>query len=416
MITKYIPLCLIFLLSTTQVNAQANQLSSSPYSLYGLGLSNETTTGKINGLGGMGIAMPSNTFINNSNPASFGSMLPNSFFFDFGLNGQTNTLKEGGSTNTNLVGNFSNIALAFPVTKKSGFGVTLIPLTNVGYSISGIESNIEGSITDIFITDIDGEGGINDLKLNYGYALTSKLRLGVTASALFGQITETETDYLPDNTFVIEDINSYSGYRFGAGFQYDIFKNTSIGGTVNFPTYLNGSKSSTITLYTTDSTADLTENTDSNIDDFKLPLELAFGFQTTFKNYFTLNADYKKSFWSDTNQTDELGEYVDQNTFGVGLQYAAEKKVSKFFNNLEYRVGYSYNNGNLEVNHQRVQNSALNLGIGIPLNNGTSSMINLGYSYGNKGLVTNGLIKENYHLLSLNLSLEGIWFQKRKID
>ena len=416
MITKYIPLCLIFLLSTTQVNAQANQLSSSPYSLYGLGLSNETTTGKINGLGGLGIAMSSSTFINNSNPASFGSMLPNSFFFDFGLKGQTNTLKEGGSTNTNLVGNFSNIALAFPVTKKSGFGVTLIPLTNVGYSISGIESNIEGSITDIFITEIDGEGGINDLKLNYGYALTSKLRLGVTASALFGQITETETDYLPDNTFVIEDINSYSGYRFGAGFQYDIFKNTSIGGTVNFPTYLNGSKSSTITLYTTDSTADLTENTDSDIDDFKLPLELAFGFQTTFKNYFTFNADYKKSFWSDTNQTDELGEYVDQNTFGVGLQYAAEKKVSKFFNNLEYRVGYSYNNGNLEVNHQRVQNSALNLGIGIPLNNGTSSMINLGYSYGNKGLVTNGLIKENYHLLSLNLSLEGIWFQKRKID
>ena len=52
----------------------------------------------------------------------------------------------------------------------------------------------------------------------------------------------------------------------------------------------------------------------------------------------------------------------------------------------------------------------------MPLNSSSNSMINIGYSYGSKGQITNGLIKENYHLLSINLSLEGIWFQKRKID
>tara|TARA_R110000868_G_scaffold358814_3_gene620567 strand:+ start:35996 stop:37246 length:1251 start_codon:yes stop_codon:yes gene_type:complete len=416
MINKHLIFCVLLAMVSTHLTAQTNQLSSSPYSLYGLGVSNETSTGTINGLGGLGIAMPSNTFINNSNPASFGSILQNSFFFDFGLKAQTNTLSEGGSTNSNIIANFSNIALAFPVTKHSGFGVTLIPLTNVGYIISGIQSNIEGSISSIFITDIYGTGGINDLKLNYGYSLTNKLRLGITTSVLFGQITQTETDYLPNNTFIIEDVNNYSGFRLGTGFQYDIFKNTSIGATANLPTSLKGSKSSTITLYSTDSTTDLTENTESTIGDFKLPLELAFGLQTSFKKYFTFNLDYKKSYWSNTNQTDQLGNYVNQDAFGVGIQYAAEKKMSKFFNNLEYRAGYSFNDGNLEVNHQRVQNSALNLGIGLPLNNGTSSMINIGYTYGNKGQVANGLIKENYHLLSINLSLEGIWFQKRKID
>ncbi|MDO7172873.1 hypothetical protein [Mariniflexile sp. AS56] len=416
MINKYLILSLFLVVFTMQTRAQSNALSSSPYSLYGLGLSNETSTGKVNGLGGLGIAMPSSSFINNSNPAAFGSILLNSFLYDFGIKAQTNTLAEGNSTDSNITANFSNIALAFPVTKRSGFGITLIPLTSVGYSISGIETNIEGTSNSVFITDIVGTGGINDLKLNYGYALTNKFRLGITGSALFGQIKQTETDYLPSNTFVIEDINYYSGVRVGAGFQYDVFKNFSIGGTTQLPTSLSGSKSSTITLYTTDATTDLTENSESTIDDFNLPLELGFGLQTTLKKYFSLNLDYKKSYWTNTNQSDQLGTYVDQNLFGVGLQYAAEKKASKFFNNLEYRVGYNFNDGNLEVNDQRVKSSSLNLGIGIPFNDYTSSMINIGYSYGNKGQITNGLIKENYHLLSINLSLEGIWFQKRKID
>ena len=100
----------------------------------------------------------------------------------------------------------------------------------------------------------------------------------------------------------------------------------------------------------------------------------------------------------------------------MGLQYSAKKSIPKFFNSLEYRAGFNYDNGNLEVNNKRVKNQSINLGIGMPLNSSSNSMINIGYSYGSKGQITNGLIKENYHLLSINLSLEGIWFQKRKID
>lgn len=398
--------------------AQTNSLSSSPYSLYGLGLSNEISTGKTNGLGGFGIAIPSSAFISNSNPASYAAIPLNSFFFDFGLKAQTNTLSENGNSNSNVIANFSNIAFAFPLTKKSGIGITLIPFTNVGYSIENIESDIEGS-SRTFLSNIDGSGGINNVMINYGYAVSNNLRLGLNASGLFGKITQRESDILPNNVLIIEDESFYSGFRLGTGFQYDLSKNFILGGIFNLPSKLNGSKESTISQYTLDETVDLSDsnNTSNNkIDDFKLPAELGFGIQTKFKNDFSLNIDYKKSFWNSTNQSDKLGNYVDQDAFGFGLQYAREKKVSKFFNNLEYRVGFNYNNGNLEINNKRVNNNSLNLGIGIPFNNGTNSMINIGYSYGNKGQITNGLIKENYHLFTLNLSLEGIWFQKSKID
>ncbi|MFI1773230.1 hypothetical protein [Thalassobellus citreus] len=416
MINKYTILGVLTLVFSVKITAQSNALSSSPYSLYGLGLNNETTTGKLNGLGGLGFALPSSSFINNSNPASLGSIKPNSFFYDFGFKAQTNTLSEGGSSNNNIIANFSNIAIAFPITKKSGFGVTLIPFTNVGYSISNITSNIEGSDNGIFFTNIDGSGGINSLKLNYGYAITNKLRLGITGSVLFGQIKQTETDNLPYNQFIIDDVTNYSGFQTGAGIQYDALKNLSFGAIVNLPTNLGGSKSSTITLLNSTSVSDLTENSESSINDFKLPLELAFGIKTNLKKNLAFNLDYKKSYWDDTNQTDQIGTYVNQDYIGMGLQYNGNKRTSKFFNSLEYRAGFNYNNGNLEVNDQRIKSSALNLGIGIPIKNGTNSMINIGYTYGNKGQITNGLIKENYHLFSINLSLEGIWFQKRKYN
>lgn len=420
MTTKHIIYYSFLLLFSIKTMGQTNSLSGSPYSLYGLGQTNEISTGKINGLGKSGIAMTSSTFINNSNPASFGSIPLNSFYYDFGFKAETNTLTENGRKETNIIANFSNIAIAFPLSKKSGVGITLTPYTSVGYTLSNIKSDIEGS-TYSYYTDIVGEGGINNLKLNYGYALTNKFRIGLTGSVFFGQIKQTQTNYIPiitnntlgTNIISLYDENYYAGFRLGSGLQYDITNNISFGAIVNLPVNLNSDNERTAS-----SSTGILENSDSNnnIDDFKLPLELGFGFQSNIKESFCFNIDYKKNFWDATNQSDQLGTYINQDFFGLGLQYAAKKNPSKFFNNLEYRAGFNFDNGNLEVNKQRIKNQSFNLGIGIPLNGYSNSMINLGYSYGNKGQITNGLINENYHLLSINLSLEGIWFQKRKFD
>jgi hypothetical protein len=413
---KYIILTTVLLIvSQNKVSAQSNALSSSPYSLYGLGTANDISTGKTNGMGRFGFAIPSNSFINNSNPASFGGIPKHSFFYDFGFKTESNNAIEGGNSSSNSTANFSNIGIAFPITEKSGVGVTLIPFTSVGYTISGIETYIEGS-TDIFSTTIYGDGGINNLKLNYGYALTNKFRLGLTFSALFGKISETETNYILTstlNSIIIEDENYYKGVRFGTGFQYDVDAKTSIGGILNFPTVLGGDSEGTTTI-STNAVYELIE-TDSDLDDFKLPLEVGFGLKTILKDEFTVSLDYKRSFWDATNQMDQTGTFVDQNFFGAGVQFKSAKNQLKFLNRLEYRAGFNYDSGNIEIENTSISNSALNLGIGVPLKRDSNSMINISYSYGSKGTINDGLIKENYHLLSVNLSLEGIWFQKRKI-
>ncbi len=385
-----------------------NSLSSSPYSLYGLGLTNELSTGTTNALGNAGIAMPSNTSINNLNPASYAAIPLNTFFFDIGIKAQRETLTEQGSEEPRLNANFSNLALAFPINKKSGLGLTLIPYTNVGYVILDVISNIEGS-NDTYSTNIFGSGGLNDFKLNYGYSITEKLRLGLKASILFGEITETETSIIENTSLTLDESNAYFGFRFGAGFQYEITKNFTFGGIVNLPSNLNGSQETTVIQ----SDGSFLETTD-DLDDFKLPLEIGVGIHLNIRDKFAVNFDYKRNFWDATNQSDRIGDYVDQDVIGLGLEYTAKKDGLKYWQRVQYRTGMSYDTGNLSINDNRIRNYAFNFGIGLPFRRGSNSMLNLTYSYGQKGLVTNGLIQENYHLLSLNLSLEGIWFIKPK--
>ncbi|MFC5045624.1 OmpP1/FadL family transporter [Aquimarina hainanensis] len=400
----------VFLIIITQGHAQTNDLSGSPYSLYGLGVPNESNTGKTNSMGKTGIAMPSDNAINNLNPASYATIPSNNFFYDIGVKGQKETLAEAGNEEPRFNANFSNIAIAFPINNKSGMGITLIPYTNVGYLLMGIETEIEGS-NDTFISNIKGSGGLNDLRINYAYRLTEKLRLGVSASYLFGKITEDERSFIGNTTLSIHEDNYYNGFKFGGGFQYDISKFITLGGVINFPVTLRGDQTS----YVTQPGYEPIVN-ESDLDTFELPLEIGFGVHTKLKENLLLNIDYRRNFWDATNQTDQIGTYVDQDFIGIGMEYTPKKRGFKYWERIQYRAGFNMDNGNLEVDGERVHGAEFTLGIGLPMKGISNSMFNISYSYGQNGQLTNGLIQENYHTVTLNFSLDGIWFKRKKFQ
>lgn len=116
----------------------------------------------------------------------------------------------------------------------------------------------------------------------------------------------------------------------------------------------------------------------------------SFARETAFINY-----------WSNTEQKDQLGTFVDQNSYGLGLAFAPKQNTTKFWNTLEYRAGLNYDSGNLEINHKKISNYTVDFGLGIPLRYDGLSMLNLTYSYGNKGLVYESLIQEHYPLISV---------------
>ncbi len=405
---------LLFLVQMV-ARSQSEGLTSSPYSLYGLGTINQTSIGQSNALGYSGIAHRTDMGINNLNPANYALVPQNSFFYDVGVVGEYNSYSNRGDDESKTTFNFSNLAFAFRIANRLGAGISLIPYSDVGYTLLGLVSNIEGS-DETFESNVSGIGGLNDLGINLGYGITDRLRLGVRTSVLFGNIEEKESFLISNSYFELNETTNYSAFRLGLGMQYDITDKISVGSTVQFPVTLTGNLTRSVskTLDGQEIIVEDEENDDGS--DFKLPLELGFGISTKILKSFTLNADYKKNFWDATNQSESIGTYSDQDIYAIGLEYLNNSKGYKYWERIRYRAGFNYDNGYLALNDNKIDGYNITVGIGLPMGYATNSLINLSYAYGSKGQINNILVEENYHSITLNLSLEDLWFAKRKID
>ena len=186
--------------------------------------------------------------------------------------------------------------------------------------------------------------------------------------------------------------------------------------TLNFPSILNGSKDRVVNRIVDNIATTIDELDGIEIKDYKTPFDFTVGFKLNNGN-FSFLADYKRTFWSSTGIEDNIGEYTDSNVIGFGMEYYKRnnnllKQKSKF----RYRFGLNYDDGNLRVNGNKISNSSITTGIGIPISKSYNTYMNFSYSFGSKGIVSNTLVRENYHVLTLNLSFEDLWFRKRLID
>lgn len=392
--------------------SQSNNLTSSPYSLFGLGVENNANTGRNSGLGKTGVALDASYGVNLSNSASFASLTPNEFVFDFGGSAELINLSADGSQEQNVTSTFTNISLGFNIDGKYGMGLTLKPATTVGYSVIGLQSNIEGS-NETFTTNIEGSGGLNEVRLDYARTINKNLNVGAKVSYLFGKIEETETTITTDSYLDITEENYYNGAQFGLGLQYKYLEKHNFGVTLDFPTILKGTKDVRVSKYINSAYTLLEDTEGESIDDFYLPFKLGFGYSTRFKN-FLITADYSKSFWSSTNQSDAIGEYTDQNTFGFGAGYTKNPNSQKYWDRVDYRMGLNYNSGYLKVDDTKIDAYAASIGIGLPI--GRRSLLNISYSLAKKGTTESLLIQEYINTLNINISLSDIWFQKPKYE
>ena len=408
---------IVFFLLAITISTFGQSDFDSPYSIFGLGKENSTLFGNSNALGNTGIAYSSSNLLNNLNPASLTALKPGLFLYEIGVSNTFSLKEDNESTQNNNNFNFTNIGFGFAVNNKWKMSIGLIPKTKVSYEIDLVQP-IEGS-TNLYYTNIIGSGGVNEVFFGNGYQLTKNFSVGLQLMAYFGSIDQEKSIYYGDAFVSIEENNNYNGVGLKAGFQYTLNNlfgsSTTIGATVSLPSTLSGSQDSeAIKTYSGGSSYSITEETDESINDYEMPLKIGVGISSKIKN-LTVNIDYKKSFWSDSYTSNSTYTYSDQNTFGIGFEYKPSINTYKYWNKVFYRLGASYDSGYLTVSNSKIDSYGLSAGLGLPFSKSSLSMLNLTYSYGKEGTLDNNLIIDNYHKLSLNLSLNGRWFQKKKI-
>lgn len=396
------------------VTSFSQSISSSPYSLYGVGSLYDADFGLIPSIGSSGIALPSDTFINNLNPASLAYLPQSHFMFEVGGKAIGTTFQTSSKTEKRNNFQFSHIAFAFPVTKKSSFSIALRPYSSATFKISDLKLPISNSL-EYYTLSAEGSGGLNSFDFSYGYRVSKKLSVGASATVLFGNTTDDRSYIIASSLTTINKKTDYNGLRATLGTQYKIDSTFTIASTFKMPSRIKASKVQSIESVSNSNSSVIETDVASDTDDYYLPLEIGFGISKRFKNNLNMILDYEKSLWNDTNQSELYGDFVNQDRFALGFTYRKNKNIRSYSDRIQYATGLNFDTGYLEVDGKRVNNAAISFGVTLPVDY-TFSAVNISYSYGQKGRIGDGLIKENYHKLSLNLSLDGIWFAKRKIE
>ncbi|RIV44198.1 hypothetical protein [Flagellimonas pelagia] len=397
----------------------------SPYSYFGIGDHRDQGTVDNQMMGGISVYGDS-IHINLTNPAAYSKLRLTAY--TAGISRREYRLKDWNEQQNTSVTTLDYLAIGFPLSNKMGMGFGVMPFTSVGYSLNDIRTNGEGAeVTNIYT----GDGGLNRIFASIGFEPIKNLSLGVTANFNFGSLKYQRVQSVEGVQFgTLDDRESkINGYDFNYALNYTpkIKDKYTLFASVLVNTQGNLVSKNTQTLGSFSlSNGNNVEVVDVNLDatnlrntELKIPTRTTLGLGFGEDKKWFMGAEYSFQQYSDFDNS-FLGlqnvTYNDASTYAFGGYWVPDyRALSGYFKRVTYRAGLRYDVSGLEVNGKEINNFGITFGLGMPLG-GSFSNLNLGFELGRRGTTDANLIEESYLKINIGLSLNDIWFQKRKIN
>jgi len=391
-----------------------SQPSSTIYSMFGIGNIENQGFGVSRALGGTGLALSSEESLNNLNPASYSGIDTLSVHFEFGTEGKYSKYKDYKTSKEVFDGSLTYLALGLRLNKWWATSFGIAPYSSVGYSIKTIDK-ISGDVNS-FMKTTTGSGGLTNLYFSNSFSVLKGFSLGVNASFLFGSINYNEKSDLFQ--YSLDEKSHFSSLIMDYGLQYSFkFRETEYSVGLVFGNEKNLQPTNEIFLINPTDTLSITIENEENI---VIPRKTGAGILINHKDKFKAALDYTTNNWQGADFENDMIKTVNSEKYCMGFEYNPRASSNKGgLSNLSYRLGGYYDKSYLIINNQNITTKAITFGVGIPFRStiyNTFSTINVSVELGEEGTLENKLIKSNYLLLHLNLSLHDLWFIKRKYD
>ena len=399
---KYI-LSIIIIIHTLLYSGLKAQVKNSIYSMFGVGQITDNSFGINKSLGGAGIAFQSGSSINFINPASYIGIPKNTYILELGIYGIYNKSKKENLFQSSKDINFSYLAAGLYFSKWWASSIGIVPFSTVDYEISSSDQ-IGGELT-TYKKIFQGSGGLNRIYWGNSFLIYKGLTIGFNTSYIFGPITQKETAVSNENFDGYELKNTRTAHTlyFDCGLQYSYNINDLLY-TIGF-VYGNSTKLDLTdnVEFTYNGTND-TFNEDEKLD-IKIPQKFGLGIAVKKENYFRADFDYEWESWSNIKFSNPNIDTKNSSRFSIGAEYSPRKENNdiSWLNYLTYRIGANYKNSYLEIDKKPINSFGIDFGIGIPFD------INLSLEYGEEGTLNKGLIKNNYWIIYMNISLQELW-------
>jgi hypothetical protein len=395
-------LTVVFILGELGMEAQ---ITSSPYSIFGLGSTEGNVSGTAGSMGGAGIGLLSAQTLNFQNPASTSGMDSLLSVFETGCAARYTLYSTSRQNQTLFDANFRYMALAFRTSRRWAVTLGVIPYSSVGYHIN-VMTDIEGTDEQYKKTFI-GDGGVNKVFLGNSVKLTKNLSLGVNASYLFGTITHSESS--SDYKYTLLDKVYVSNVNIDYGLNYKIALNKwnwYLGFVYNNGKTLRTNK---VTSIITASTADTYSGA---VKELRIPKSYGFGLGVQ-KKYFRGAIDYETSRWSGLEFTNPLLITRNSNRYSIGLELPSHGNRNGSARMIFYRAGAQYSESYMLIDGHAINYRSVSAGVGLPVK-GYMNVVNLSLEAGQNGTSRGGLFRESFLLLHVDLSLKDLWFVKTR--
>lgn len=384
-----------------------------PYSRFGYGILSDNASAAQQAMGGIGYAMNSGRQINVMNPASYARVDSLTFLFDMGINftnlWTSETVNGTTTSESHDGGGLGYVTMQFPLSKRLGMSVGLLPFSSVGYAF--------GNDINHGFASRQGSGSINQLYLGLGAKIVKGLNIGVNAAYLFGHtINDTYAITNSGATSLYERELRVRDFRISAGLQYTLEAGANaytIGLAFTPGKQLLGR---TKTYYYD---TDMEQSKPKETDNFKLKNLYSLadsygaGINANIGNRLMLEADFTWQPWSKCKYNGEKNVLADRYKLAVGGQYRPSLRGS-YLRRIEYRAGAFYDRDYLVVRGNNVREYGASVGLGLPVP-GFKTTISLTVGWLHRQAYPASLIKEDYLNITLGVNFNEVWFLKNKI-
>lgn len=404
----------LFLIGVIGLASQSYSQSAttSPYSVYGIGVLNDKSAAMNRAIGGVGIAIRDPNNLNNFNPAAYTSVQGATQIFELGLFTESNYYQTRNASDKFTTGNLSGINSWFRMSKKWASVVGLSSFSKVDYNIAssrtiGVEEG--SSVT------YSGTGGISQLYFGNAFQINRNLSIGVDGAYIFGSIQKDETITSGRGSGTVLK-NKVSANRLKADFgaQYSFFmekgRSLNVGLTYNPRLRLNTSGSRML-IRTNE--GDTTSSENLNTDDYVLPRSVGAGVSYQTKRSI-LAVDFVFKEWSDA-VLDNTVELKNTSRFALGYTYDGNPNGEKYWDFIQLKTGFHLQNSYLVLDNTSFNEWGVSAGIGLPVS-GNRGSINLSYHYSQSGTLQHDLIRQQSSVIVLDFTFRDLWGIRRKFD
>tara|TARA_B100001758_G_scaffold219699_1_gene207948 strand:+ start:72 stop:1079 length:1008 start_codon:yes stop_codon:yes gene_type:complete len=315
---------------------------------------------------------------------------------------------------------FSHLTIAFPINRKIGASIGMLPYSNIGYELNS--SNIEYDADLIY----SGDGGISKIYFGGAYKLTNNLSIGVNASYLLGGLNKRKKVVYNDESFFNSRSNSKINlqgyyYEFGLLYKQNMSENKEIsfGLVANNNSDIRVKRNELVETFEFLGVLEIPKDTFENTTQWGyviLPQFISAGVTYREAKRIIVIADYSTQDWSEFRLFDEVDNLNNSTRISTGIQYTPEyNSPTRYYKRIQYRLGMAFYETPLQIKDNQLIEKSITFGIGLPIKR-SRTRYDFSVTLAERGTTLNDLLKEQYIKLGLSVSYDGIWFVKRKYD